>query len=290
MSIAKLPSVSGQARILDGAVLAAKIKAELKSKVSALRSPVGLGTIVVGSDPGSLSYVAGKHRDCAEVGINSIQIELDESASDSEILGAIEKLNRDPLCTGFILQLPLPGDRNPSKFLEAIDPAKDCDGLHPVNLGKLVLSQPAPKPCTPVAIVRLLEEHAISLQSAEVVIIGRGTTVGRPLALLISDKKYNATVTTIHSRSKDPSELIKRADIVVAAVGKKYFLTPDMVKSGAVVVDVGITRESGKLFGDVDPGVADVASFISPMPGGVGPVTRAILLENIVKLASGDVD
>jgi methylenetetrahydrofolate dehydrogenase (NADP+) / methenyltetrahydrofolate cyclohydrolase len=282
--------MSGQAKILDGALLAAKIKADLKSRVSALGVQVGLGTIVVGRDPGSLSYVAGKHRDCAQVGIHSIQVELDEGASDSEIFGAIEALNRDPLCTGFILQLPLPGDRSPNKFLEAIDPAKDCDGLHPVNLGKLLLSQAAPKPCTAVAVIRLLEENGISLQSAEVAIIGRGTTVGRPLAVLISDKKYNATATVIHSRSKDPSALIKRADIVVAAVGKKYFVTADMIKNGAVVVDVGITREDGKLYGDVDPGVSEVASFISPMPGGVGPVTRAILLENIVKIASGELD
>jgi len=274
--------------LLDGKLLAAKLKDEMKSTVAALDPKPGLGTILVGLDPGSNSYVAGKHRDCSDVGINSLRIDLPADATDKEIFGAIEKFNNDPLCTGFILQLPLPGNRNEDEFLAAIDPKKDCDGLHPINLGKLLLGVDAPRPCTPAGIIRLLTENEIELAGAHVVIVGRGLTVGRPLAILLSEKSNNATVSIVHTGTKNPEEIIKTGDIVIVAIGKKYFLKPEMIKRGAVVVDVGITRENGEIFGDVDPAVAEVASFISPTPGGVGPMTRAMLLKNLLAIYQGD--
>ena len=273
------------ALILDGKKCASTIKSELKNRVDALKAQPGLGTILVGDDAGSHAYVAGKHRDCAEIGINSIRIELPESASQKDLLSAISELNSAPECTGYIVQLPLPSQIDANLILEAIDPAKDADGLHPSNLGKLVLGQAAPRPCTPRAIVELLERNNISWAGKDVTIIGRGVTVGRPLSLLLSHREVNATVTIVHTGTKDLSAHTKRADIVTAALGKAHFLRAAMIKPGAVAVDVGITRTSDGLVGDLHPDVAAVASAYSPMPGGVGPMTRAMLLQNLVELA-----
>lgn len=273
------------ALILDGKKCASTIKSELKNRVDALKAQTGLGTILVGDDAGSHAYVAGKHRDCAEIGINSIRIELPESASQKDLLSAISELNSAPECTGYIVQLPLPSQIDANLILEAIDPAKDADGLHPSNLGKLVLGQAAPRPCTPRAIVELLERNNISWAGKDVTIIGRGVTVGRPLSLLLSHRELNATVTIVHTGTKDLSAHTKRADIVIAALGKAHFLRAAMIKPGAVAVDVGITRTSDGLVGDLHPDVAAVASAYSPMPGGVGPMTRAMLLQNLVELA-----
>lgn len=273
------------AQILDGKGCAATIKLEIAERVSKLSTTPGLGTILVGDDPGSHSYVRGKHRDCAEVGINSIQIELPASASQDEILQAVYKLNNSAECTGFILQLPLPSHVDTNLILEAIDPKKDADGLHPINLGRLVLNQKALRPCTPNGIIELLNRNQISLSGKNVAIVGRGTTVGRPLALMLSSKDVNATVTTLHTGSKDLDNQTKQADVVIAAIGKAHFLTAEMVKPGAVVIDVGITRTTAGLQGDVHPNVQSVASAVSPMPGGVGPMTRAMLLQNIIELA-----
>ena len=273
------------ALILDGKKCASTIKSELKNRVDALKAQPGLGTILVGDDAGSHAYVAGKHRDCAEIGINSIRIELPESASQKDLLSAISELNSAPECTGYIVQLPLPSQINANLILEAIDPAKDADGLHPSNLGKLVLGQAAPRPCTPRAIVELLERNNITWAGKDVTIIGRGVTVGRPLSLLLSHREVNATVTIVHTGTKDLSAHTKRADIVIAALGKAHFLRAAMIKPGAVAVDVGITRTSDGLVGDLHPDVAAVASAYSPMPGGVGPMTRAMLLQNLVELA-----
>jgi methylenetetrahydrofolate dehydrogenase (NADP+)/methenyltetrahydrofolate cyclohydrolase len=273
------------ALILDGKKCASTIKSELKNRVDALKAQPGLGTILVGDDAGSHAYVAGKHRDCAEIGINSIRIELPESASQKDLLSAISELNSAPECTGYIVQLPLPSQIDANLILEAIDPAKDADGLHPSNLGKLVLGQAAPRPCTPRAIVELLERNNISWAGKDVTIIGRGVTVGRPLSLLLSHREVNATVTIVHTGTKDLSAHTKRADIVIAALGKAHFLRAAMIKPGAVAVDVGITRTSDGLVGDLHPDVAAVASAYSPMPGGVGPMTRAMLLQNLVELA-----
>jgi len=273
------------ALILDGKKCASTIKSELKNRVDALKAQPGLGTILVGDDAGSHAYVAGKHRDCAEIGINSIRIELPESASQKDLLSAISELNSAPECTGYIVQLPLPSQIDANLILEAIDPAKDADGLHPSNLGKLVLGQAAPRPCTPRAIVELLERNNISWAGKDVTIIGRGVTVGRPLSLLLSHREVNATVTIVHTGTKDLSAHTKRADIVIAALGKTHFLRAAMIKPGAVAVDVGITRTSDGLVGDLHPDVAAVASAYSPMPGGVGPMTRAMLLQNLVELA-----
>jgi methylenetetrahydrofolate dehydrogenase (NADP+)/methenyltetrahydrofolate cyclohydrolase len=270
---------------LDGKKCASTIKSELKNRVDALKAQPGLGTILVGDDAGSHAYVAGKHRDCAEIGINSIRIELPESASQKDLLSAISELNSAPECTGYIVQLPLPSQIDANLILEAIDPAKDADGLHPSNLGKLVLGQAAPRPCTPRAIVELLERNNISWAGKDVTIIGRGVTVGRPLSLLLSHREVNATVTIVHTGTKDLSAHTKRADIVIAALGKAHFLRAAMIKPGAVAVDVGITRTSDGLVGDLHPDVAAVASAYSPMPGGVGPMTRAMLLQNLVELA-----
>lgn len=270
--------------ILDGRLAAGEIKAELSKIIKGKR--LGLGTILVGEDPGSHSYVAGKHRDCAEVGITSIRIDLPKTATQTEILNAVAELNKNPQCTGFIVQLPLPGGVDTDKVLEAIDPKKDADGLHPLNLGKLVLNQKTINPCTPQAIIELVERNNISWAGKEVVVIGRGATVGRPLGLLLSQKKINATVTLTHTGTKNLSELTKRADIIVAAIGKAHFLTEDMVSAKAVVIDVGLTRVGEKLLGDVDPKVHQVVAAYSPVPGGVGPMTRAMLLRNVVEIGA----
>ena len=276
-------------QLLDGKALASAIKGELAVRVVALKArgiTPGLGTVLVGNDPGSLSYVAGKHSDCNEVGINSIRIDLPESATEKDILAAIADLNASKECTGYIVQLPLPQGINTQKVLEAIDPNKDADGLHPLNLGRLVAGYEAPLPCTPRAIVALLDHYKISTSGAEVIVIGRGLTVGRPLGLLLSRKQENATVTLTHTGTKDLAMHTKNADIVVAAIGQSHFLKAEMIKEGAVVIDVGISRTSEGLEGDVCPGVFGKASYVSPMPGGVGPMTRAMLLTNVVDACS----
>jgi methylenetetrahydrofolate dehydrogenase (NADP+)/methenyltetrahydrofolate cyclohydrolase len=274
------------ATILDGKALAATIKGQLASRVAALKAngiAPGLGTVLVGDDPGSVSYVAGKHRDCQEVGINSIRVDLKADASQADVLAAIKDLNSAKECTGYIVQLPLPKGINTQLVLESIDPAKDADGLHPTNLGRLVSGFDAPLPCTPRGIVELINHYKIPLAGAEVVVIGRGLTVGRPLGLLLTRKQENATVTLTHTGTKDLLSHTKRADIVIAAIGSAHFLKANAVKEGAVVIDVGISRTSTGLLGDVDPGVMEVASFVAPMPGGVGPMTRAMLLQNVVE-------
>jgi methylenetetrahydrofolate dehydrogenase (NADP+)/methenyltetrahydrofolate cyclohydrolase len=274
--------------ILDGRAVAAAIKEDLSLRVGALRARgvvPGLGTILVGDDPGSSAYVRGKHRDCQEVGIESIQVHLPETATQTDIAQAVERLNVDPRCTGFIVQLPLPRAVDQVEILALVDPAKDADGLHPVNLGKLVLGEAAPLPCTPRGIVELLRRYAVELDGAHVVILGRGVTVGRPLGLLLTRRSENATVTLCHTGTKDLVDQMRRADIVVAAAGSPRLVTADMVKPGAVIVDVGITRTEEGLVGDIDPGVDSVAALRAPMPGGVGPMTRAMLLTNIVEQA-----
>ncbi|GAA3572030.1 bifunctional methylenetetrahydrofolate dehydrogenase/methenyltetrahydrofolate cyclohydrolase [Microlunatus spumicola] len=276
------------AETLDGKALAATIKAELKERVAALAEQgivPGLGTVLVGDDPGSHSYVRGKHRDCAQVGIASIEVELPASTSAAELESRIRELNDDPACTGFIVQLPLPGALDDGWALGLVDPGKDADGLHPVNLGRLVLGEPGPLPCTPRGIVELLRRNGIGLSGAEVCVIGRGTTVGRPLGLLLTRKSENATVTLCHTGTVDVAEHTRRADIVIAAAGRPGLITADMVKPGAVCVDVGITRTEAGLVGDIDPSVREVASWVAPVPGGVGPMTRAMLLTNVVERA-----
>ena len=273
------------ATILDGKAVAQLIKSELQARITAEKLIRGLGTVLVGDDAGSHAYVGGKHRDCAEVGIKSIRIDLPATASEADVLKAISDLNSASECTGYIVQLPLPNGINAQKVLEAIDPDKDADGLHPLNLGRLVMGEKAPLPCTPAGIVELLKRYEIPLDGAEVVVIGRGLTVGRPLGLLLNRKSENATVTLTHTGTKDLAAHTKRADIVIAAIGKAHFLKADMVKAGAVVLDVGITRTESGLQGDIDPAVANVASYIAPMPGGVGPMTRAMLLRNVVEMA-----
>jgi len=283
--------------ILDGRATAKTIKLELTDAVVKLRqagSHPGLGTLLVGDDAGSHSYVAGKHRDCAEVGVQSIRIDLPASASKSDIFKAISELNDAPEVTGYIVQLPLPVGINTNEVLEAIDPDKDADGLHPINLGKLVLNVSgeitSPLPCTPMGIVELLRRYGYDLAGKEVAVIGRGVTVGRPLGLLLSRKNIDATVTLLHSGSKNIPEAVKRADVVVAAVGVNHFVKPEWIKPQAVVLDVGITRTESNgevtLVGDVDPGVAEVAGWLSPNPGGVGPMTRAMLVKNVVDRAA----
>jgi methylenetetrahydrofolate dehydrogenase (NADP+)/methenyltetrahydrofolate cyclohydrolase len=273
-----------QAKVLDGVAVAKAIRQEVAQKVAKLKTKPGLATVLVGEDPGSRSYVDGKHKDCSQVGINSIRIELPQTVSQEELLSEIDNLNSSKDCSGFIVQLPLPAHIDTNKVLSAIDPNKDADGLHPINLGKLFLSQGGVIPCTPKAIVELLNRNKITLSGKEVVIIGRGTTVGRPLSLLLSSKGIDATVTILHSKSSDIKSHTKRADVVIAALGKAHFLTANMVKEGVVAIDVGITRTSEGLVGDIDPGVIEVASAIAPMPGGVGPMTRAMLLSNLLAL------
>jgi methylenetetrahydrofolate dehydrogenase (NADP+)/methenyltetrahydrofolate cyclohydrolase len=273
------------AQLLDGKSLAASIKANLAQRTSALKArgiTPGLGTVLVGDDPGSHSYVSGKHRDCQQVGINSIRIDLSATATQADVLAAISDLNAAKECTGYIVQLPLPGAINTQAILEAINPDKDADGLHPMNLGRLVAGYAAPLPCTPRGIVELINHYKIPLAGAEVVVIGRGLTVGRPLGLLLTRKAENATVTLTHTGTKDLASHTRRADIVVAAIGQAHFLKGDMVKAGSTVLDVGISRTDTGLVGDVDPSVMNVASFVAPMPGGVGPMTRAMLLTNVV--------
>ena len=281
------------ATILDGKATALAVMDDLRERVKALANRgvrPGLGTILVGDDPGSHAYVAGKHRDCASVGIASIQVELSADAGQAAVESAIIGLNADPACTGFLVQLPLPKGLDEQRALELVDPDKDADGLHPVNLGRLVLGHPATLPGTPRAIVELLRRYDVPLAGAEVVVIGRGITVGRPLGLVLTRRTENATVTLCHTGTRDLAAHTRRADIVVVAAGVPGLLTPAMVKPGAVVLDVGISRlpgEGGKarLVGDVDPGIAEVAGFVAPMPGGVGPMTRAMLLTNLVELA-----
>ena len=279
--------------VLDGLATAKQIKAELSLKVVELKQngiTPGLGTLLVGDDPGSHSYVSGKHRDCQEVGVHSVRIDLPADASVADVKAAIRDLNDAKDVTGYIIQLPLPFGFDTNEMLELIDPAKDADGLHPINLGKLVLSgsdpMTSPLPCTPAGIVELLERYQVELTGAQVAVIGRGITVGRPLGLLLNKKGVDATVTLLHSRSKDIPNAVKRADIVVAALGSPHFVKPEWIKPGAAVLDVGITRVDSGLVGDVDPAVAQVAGFISPNPGGVGPMTRAMLVRNVLKAAS----
>jgi len=273
------------AQILDGKALAASIKKDLAVRTAAMKAKgvtPGLGTVLVGDDPGSHSYVGGKHRDCQEVGINSIRVDLPASATQADVLAAIKDLNAAKECTGYIVQLPLPRGIDTQVILEAIDPAKDADGLHPMNLGRLVAGYDAPLPCTPRGIVELINHYKIPLAGAEVVVIGRGLTVGRPLGLLMTRKQENATVTLTHTGTKDLAAHTQRADIVVAAIGQAHFLKASMIKPGATVLDVGISRTESGLLGDVHPGVMDVAAYVAPMPGGVGPMTRAMLLMNVV--------
>jgi methylenetetrahydrofolate dehydrogenase (NADP+)/methenyltetrahydrofolate cyclohydrolase len=271
--------------IFDGKKVASEIKGELASRVAKLSKRPGLGTVLVGDDPGSHAYVGGKHKDCAEVGIQSIRVDLPASATFADIRSAIRDLNQSSECTGYIVQLPLPNGIDANAILEEIDPAKDADGLHPLNLGKLVLDQAAPLPCTPRGIVELLERYNVRINGAEVVIVGRGLTVGRPLGLLLSRKRESATVTITHSATLDLKSHLSRADIVVAALGKAHFISAADIKAGAAVLDVGITRTSEGLLGDVHPDVRAKAGFLAPMPGGVGPMTRAMLLANVVEAA-----
>ncbi|CAB4953122.1 unannotated protein [freshwater metagenome] len=282
---------------IDGLAVAKTIKAELADRVVSLKQrgiTPGLGTLLVGDDPGSHTYVAGKHRDCAEVGVHSIRIDLPNTATAADVRAAIKDLNSAKDVTGYIVQLPLPFGLDANEMLELMDPEKDADGLHPINLGKLVLgvnaSLNSPLPCTPAGIVELLNRYEIKTKGAEVAIIGRGITVGRPLGLLMTRKGIDATVTMIHSATRDPEHIIKRADIVIAAVGVAHFVQPEWIKPGAAVLDVGVTRvesaEGAKLLGDVHPDVASVAGYLSPNPGGVGPMTRAMLVKNVVDSAS----
>jgi methylenetetrahydrofolate dehydrogenase (NADP+)/methenyltetrahydrofolate cyclohydrolase len=283
---------------LDGVATAMAVKNELVARIAALKARgivPGLGTLLVGEDPGSLSYVAGKHRDCAEVGIESIRVDLPATASADDVRAAIGRLNADPTVTGYIVQLPLPAGLDENAMLELIDPDKDADGLHPTNLGRLVLGVggniSSPLPCTPAGIIEMLQRYDVPISGKHVVVVGRGLTVGRPLGLLLTRKGIDATVTLTHSRTQDLAGYVRRADILVVAVGVAGLVVADWVKPGAAVLDVGITRvvnpDSGKarLVGDVAPEVAEVAGFLSPVPGGVGPMTRAMLLKNVVDAA-----
>ena len=274
--------------ILDGKATAQTIKNDLAQRVIALKAKginPGLGTILVGDDAGSHAYVNGKHKDCAEVGISSIRIDLPKTATQTDVMNAIFQLNNDANCTGFIVQLPLPKGLDGNLALEAMDPDKDSDGLHPNNLGKLVLGQDGPLPCTPRGIIELLRAYKIELNGANIVIIGRGVTVGRPLGLLLTRKTENATVTLCHTGTKDLTSHLINADIVIAAAGVPHLVKANMIKKGAALVDVGITRTENGLVGDIDPQVKEVAGFFSPMPGGTGPMTRAMLLTNVVERA-----
>jgi methylenetetrahydrofolate dehydrogenase (NADP+)/methenyltetrahydrofolate cyclohydrolase len=276
------------ATILDGKATAAAIKADLAQRVAKLTAAgvtPGLGTVLVGDDPGSRAYVGGKHRDCAQVGIRSIRKDLPVDATQQQVEDVVAELNADPECTGYIVQLPLPPGLDAQRVLGMIDPEKDADGLQPANLGKLVLGEPGPLPCTPKGIVTLLRRYDVPISGADVTVIGRGITVGRALGLLLTRRTENATVTQCHTGTKDLAAHTRQADIVVVAAGRPALLTPDMVKAGAAVVDVGITRTDAGLVGDVDPAVADVAGFLAPVPGGIGPMTRAMLLVNVVEAA-----
>lgn len=276
------------AQILDGRAVAEAIKGELAVRVQALAARgvrPGLGTVLVGDDPGSHAYVRMKHRDCAEVGITSIRVDLPADASTEAVAAAIAELNADPACTGYIVQLPLPRQLDENAMLALIDPDKDADGLHPVNLGKLVLNEPGPLPCTPRGIVELLRRHDVPLAGAEVCVVGRGVTVGRPLGLILTRRSENCTVTLCHTGTRDLAAHTRAADIVVAAAGVPHIITADLIAEGAVVLDVGVSRVDGKLTGDVAPDVLEKASWVAPNPGGVGPMTRAMLLSNVVDRA-----
>jgi len=276
------------ATILDGKQSAALVKADLAERVRVLAElghRPGLATVLVGDDPGSHAYVAGKHRDCAEVGITSVRVDLPDTATQAEVEQAVRDLNADPQVTGMIVQLPLPAGLDSGIVLELIDPVKDADGLHPTNLGRLVLGVAAPLPCTPRGIVHLLRDYEVDLNGAEVVVVGRGVTVGRPLGLLLTRRTENSTVTLCHTGTRDLASHTRGADVVVAAAGVPHLITAGMVKPGAAVLDVGITRTADGLVGDVAPEVHDVARFVAPMPGGVGPMTRAMLLLNVVEQA-----
>lgn len=289
-------------QILDGKATATTIKAELKERVEALKAQgitPGLGTVLVGDDPASHSYVGGKHRDCAEVGIASIRVDLPEETTQEELEAEIVKLNNDPACTGYIVQLPLPKHIDTNRILELIDPNKDADGLHPTNLGRLVLNAggeiDSPLPCTPNGVIELVNRHGISLAGKTVAVFGRGVTVGRPLGLLLTRKNVNATPTLVHTGTQDIAGALREADVIVAAVGQPHIVTADMVKDGAILLDVGVSRvedpETGKkkLTGDISPEAAEKASWVSPNPGGVGPMTRAMLLVNVVETAERQV-
>lgn len=286
------------AQILDGKATAGAIRTELTERVSALAArgvTPGLGTILVGEDPGSVSYVAGKHRDCAQVGIASIRVDLPETASEADVRAAIEQLNADPACTGYIVQLPLPKGMPTNDLLELIDPAKDADGLHPTNLGRLVLRVneeiTSPLPCTPAGIIELIDRHGLDLHGKDICVLGRGVTVGRSIGLLLTRRAINATVTLCHTGTKDVAKKVRTADVVIAATGQTHMVKAHWVKPGAIVLDVGVSRvydeAAGKyrIAGDIDPAVGEVASWVSPNPGGVGPMTRAMLLANVVKAA-----
>jgi methylenetetrahydrofolate dehydrogenase (NADP+)/methenyltetrahydrofolate cyclohydrolase len=282
------------AQTLDGKAAAAAIKSDLTGRVAALTERghrPGLGTLLVGEDVGSQKYVAGKHRDCAAVGIASIQRELPATASQQDIEAVVRELNEDPACTGYLVQLPLPRGIDANRVLELIDPAKDADGLHPVNLGRLVLNEAAPLPCTPNGIITLLRRHEVELNGADVVVVGRGITVGRSLPLLLTRRSENATVTQVHTGTRDMAGHLRRADIVVAAAGVPHLVKPEDVKPGAALLDVGVSRdENGRIVGDLHPGVVEVAGWVSPNPGGVGPMTRAMLLQNVVEAAERAAD
>jgi methylenetetrahydrofolate dehydrogenase (NADP+)/methenyltetrahydrofolate cyclohydrolase len=276
------------AQILDGKATAAAIKNELRERVARLRQAglvPGLGTVLVGDDPGSRWYVAGKHRDCAQVGIESIRVDLPADATQAQVEDAVDQLNADPTCTGYLVQLPLPRGLDEHAVLARIDPSKDADGLHPTNLGWLVLGKPAPLPCTPRGIVELLSRHGVKTQGADVCVVGRGITVGRSLGLLLTRRSENATVTLCHTGTVDLAAHVRRADIVVAAAGVPGIVSADMVKPGAAVLDVGVSRGPDGIVGDVAPAAAEVAAWLSPNPGGVGPMTRAMLLTNVIEAA-----
>ncbi|GAY10093.1 bifunctional methylenetetrahydrofolate dehydrogenase/methenyltetrahydrofolate cyclohydrolase [Pseudonocardia sp. N23] len=276
------------ATVMDGKATLAEMLVELSARVEKLTAAgatPGLGTVLVGDDPGSHSYVRAKHRDCEKVGIRSIRRDLPADASQADVERAIDELNADPECTGYIVQLPLPKGLDSGAALERIDPAKDADGLHPSNLGRLVLGEPGPLPCTPRGIVELCRRYGVELAGARVTVIGRGVTVGRPLGLLLTRRSENATVTLCHTGTRDLAEEVRRADVVVAAAGVRGLITADMVRPGATVLDVGVSRTDLGLVGDVDPEVTEVAGLIAPMPGGVGPMTRGMLLTNVVEAA-----
>ncbi len=276
------------ATILDGKATLATIKSELADRIAELdRHGIvpGLGTVLVGDDPGSHWYVNAKHRDCAEIGIRSIRRDLPGSATQADVMAAVGELNADQQCSGFLVQLPLPKGIDSFAVLESVDPVKDADGLHPTNLGKLVLQEPAPIACTPYGIVELLRRYDVPIDGAEVVVVGRGITVGRPLGLLLTRRSENATVTLCHTGTRDLAAHVRQADIVIAAAGVPDLITPDMLKPGAAVLDVGVSRVDGKIAGDVAAGADQVAGFVAPNPGGVGPMTRAMLLANVVEMA-----